>query len=106
MKPVLLMDFGSTYTKVTAVDVDSETLLGTASSYTTVQTDIGEGLQNALNILEQKTGKLDFSESVPVLCGRGCWRSPAADTRASPPKLQSRLLLALGPRLSGSIPMN
>ena len=62
MKPVLLMDFGSTYTKVTAVDVDSETLLGTASSYTTVQTDIGEGLQNALNILEQKTGKLDFSE--------------------------------------------
>ena len=35
MKPVLLMDFGSTYTKVTAVDVDSETLLGTASSYTT-----------------------------------------------------------------------
>lgn len=56
MKPVLLMDFGSTYTKVTAVDVDSETLLGTASSYTTVQTDIGEGLQNALNILEQKTG--------------------------------------------------
>ena len=60
MKPVLLMDFGSTYTKVTAVDVDSETLLGTASSYTTVQTDIGEGLQNALNILEQKT-------QIPVL---------------------------------------
>ena len=62
MKPVLLIDFGSTYTKVTAVDVESETLLGTASSYTTVQTDIGEGLQNALDILEQKTGKLNFAE--------------------------------------------
>ncbi len=62
MKPILLIDFGSTYTKVTAVDVENETLLGTASSYTTVQTDIGEGLQNALNILEQKTGKLEFAE--------------------------------------------
>ena len=62
MKPVLLIDFGSTYTKVTAVDVGQEVLLGTASSYTTVQTDIGEGLQKALNILEQKTGKLDFAE--------------------------------------------
>lgn len=62
MKPVLLIDFGSTYTKVTAVDVGQEVLLGTASSYTTVQTDIGEGLQKALTILEQKTGKLDFAE--------------------------------------------
>ncbi len=62
MKPVLLIDFGSTYTKVTAVDVESEALLGTASSYTTVQTDIGEGLQNALNLLEEKTGKLEFAE--------------------------------------------
>ena len=62
MKPVLLIDFGSTYTKVTAVDVENEALLGTASSYTTVQTDIGEGLENALHILEQKTGTLEFAE--------------------------------------------
>ena len=60
MKPVLLIDFGSTYTKLTAVDVDSECLLGTAASYTTVQTDINEGLQKALSLLEQKTGKLNF----------------------------------------------
>lgn len=32
MKPVLLIDFGSTYTKVTAVDVDGEKLLGTGQS--------------------------------------------------------------------------
>ena len=48
MKAVLLIDFGSTYTKVTAVDLDSESLIGTASAYTTVQTDINEGLENAL----------------------------------------------------------
>jgi len=62
VKPVLLIDFGSTYTKLTAVDVENETLLGTASSYTTVETDITEGLQKAMVILEQKTGKLSYGE--------------------------------------------
>ena len=62
MKAVLLIDFGSTYTKVTAVDLDSESLIGTASAYTTVQTDINEGLENALCELEKKTGKIEFSE--------------------------------------------
>ena len=61
MKPILLIDFGSTYTKVTAVDVDSETLLGTADAYTTVQTDVSEGLENALAKLVQKTGPLNFA---------------------------------------------
>ena len=36
MRPVLLIDFGSTYTKVTAVDADEGKLIGTAASYTTV----------------------------------------------------------------------
>ena len=61
MRPVLLIDFGSTYTKVTAVDTESETLLGTAASFTTIQTDINDGLNNALALLEEKTGKLDFA---------------------------------------------
>ncbi len=62
MKPILLIDFGSTYTKLTAVDVDSESLLGTAASYTTVQTDINEGLEAGLKLLEEKTGKLTFEK--------------------------------------------
>ena len=62
MKTVLLIDFGSTYTKLTAVDVESETVLGTAAAYTTVQTDINDGLQAALSQLEEKTGKLAFDE--------------------------------------------
>lgn len=60
MKNILLIDFGSTYTKLTAVDVESEQILGTASSYTTVETDINDGLEAGLKLLEKKTGKLDF----------------------------------------------
>lgn len=60
MKHVLLIDFGSTNTKVTAVDLEQEVLLGTAASYTTVQTDINEGLNNALRILEEQTGVKNF----------------------------------------------
>ena len=63
MKAVLLIDFGSTYTKLTAVDVEAEEILGTASSYTTVQTDINDGLQAGLKELEKKTGKLTFAET-------------------------------------------
>ncbi len=63
MKAVLLIDFGSTYTKVTAVDVDEGKLLGTSASYTTVATDINEGLHNALALLEKETGPLDFAET-------------------------------------------
>jgi len=60
VKAVLLIDFGSTYTKVTAVDLDTETLLGTAAAYTTIETDINDGLEKARDLLEQKTGKLTF----------------------------------------------
>ncbi|MBP5751228.1 MAG: glutamate mutase L, partial [Firmicutes bacterium] len=60
MRPVLLIDFGSTYTKVTAVDLETEDLLGTAQSWTTINTDIGEGLAKAVANLEAKTGPLNF----------------------------------------------
>lgn len=62
MKKILLIDFGSTYTKVTAVDLEEERLLGTAASYTTVQTDINEGLNNALKLLEKKIGQVSFED--------------------------------------------
>ena len=62
MKNVLLIDFGSTYTKLTAVDIDNQLILGTASSYTTIETDINDGLENGLKILESKIGKTEFAE--------------------------------------------
>ncbi len=60
MKAVLLIDFGSTYTKVTAADLEEQRLIATAASYTTVQTDINNGLENALKLLEKKTGKIEY----------------------------------------------
>lgn len=60
MKAVLLIDFGSTYTKVTAAGLEEQRLIATAASYTTVQTDINDGLENALKLLEEKTGKIEY----------------------------------------------
>ena len=62
MKIVLLIDFGSTYTKITAVDVEKEVIMGTSSSFTTINTDINEGLHKAIESLEKQTGKLEYSK--------------------------------------------
>ena len=62
MKAVLLIDFGSTYTKVTAVDLDTEEILGTSQSFTTIETDINDGLNNAVKFLREKIGDIEFSE--------------------------------------------
>ena len=59
MDPVLLIDFGSTYTKLVAVDVDDARLLGTASAYTTIQTDISEGLEYRLYKAARQAGGLE-----------------------------------------------
>lgn len=78
MKPVLLIDFGSTYTKLTAVDVEGERILGTAQSYTTVQTDINDGLEKGLKLLEEKTGKLEFAETFACSSAAGGLRMVAS----------------------------
>ncbi|MDR3335283.1 MAG: glutamate mutase L [Treponema sp.] len=61
MEAVLLIDFGSTNTKVSAVDIQGQVLLGTTTAFTTVETDIGEGLAEALETLERKIGSFSFS---------------------------------------------
>ncbi|MDF2674816.1 MAG: MutL protein, partial [Clostridiales bacterium] len=40
MDAILLIDFGSTYTKLTAVDMVTEEVIGTSKDLTTVSTDI------------------------------------------------------------------
>ena len=61
MRPILLIDFGSTCTKVTAVDMDSRRILGTAQDFTSAETDISDGLSRAVGKLFLLTGKIDFS---------------------------------------------
>jgi len=63
VRAILLIDFGSTYTKLTAVDLDSETILGTAQSFTTIFTDINDGLENGLKLLREKIGDVSFTET-------------------------------------------
>lgn len=47
----LLIDFGSTYTKLTLVDIKNAEILGKASAYTTIETSILEGYKEAYNKL-------------------------------------------------------
>ena len=54
MEIVLLVDFGSTYTKVLAVDIDKEALVGRVQAITTVAEDITIGLNTALKELFSK----------------------------------------------------
>ncbi|MBI9008430.1 MAG: glutamate mutase L [Tenericutes bacterium] len=53
----LLIDFGSTFTKLCAINSEAEDLLGTASDFTTVESDISIGYHKALNKLYEKIGK-------------------------------------------------
>lgn len=56
MNAYLLIDFGSTYTKLTAVDIENEVILATARAHTTVETDIMEGFSEAYAKLESAMG--------------------------------------------------
>lgn len=56
MSPYLFIDFGSTYTKVTTIDVDADEVLGTAQWTTTIDSDVRVGLNEALALLEEQTG--------------------------------------------------
>lgn len=53
MKPYLLVDFGSTYTKLTAVNLEEEYIIGTSKAPTTVETNVLDGYDKAYNRLIQ-----------------------------------------------------
>lgn len=78
MKPVLLVDFGSTYTKTVLADAEEGKLLGTASSFTTVQSDINEGLANACAKLKEQTGIGEYAETYACSSAAGGLKMIAA----------------------------
>ena len=55
----LSIDFGSTYTKLTAIDLDKEEIVATSRAMTTVKTDVLIGFNEAFEILENDLKK-DF----------------------------------------------
>ena len=71
MHAVLLIDFGSTYTKLTAVDLDEPKVLGSAQAFTTVATDISEGLEAALSKLESSLGRLPYQSRLACSSAAG-----------------------------------
>ena len=58
MSAALLIDFGSTYTKLRAVDLERRALIGTAQGPSTVQTDVNVGMRAALEALRAQRGAL------------------------------------------------
>lgn len=58
MNAYLLLDFGSTYTKLTAVDIENEEILATAKDITTIEDDIMTGFNKAYErLMDQLEGK-------------------------------------------------
>jgi len=58
MSAALLIDFGSTYTKLRAVDLERRTIIGTGQGPSTVTSDVMLGMKAALGDLERHCGAL------------------------------------------------
>ncbi|MFB0919049.1 MAG: methylaspartate mutase accessory protein GlmL, partial [Clostridiaceae bacterium] len=57
MKYYLLIDFGSTYTKLTAVDIEKEEIAATSKAITTVDSGIMDGYLEAMEGIYEKIGR-------------------------------------------------
>mgnify|MGYP002395741383 CR=1 FL=1 len=64
----LFIDFGSTFTKVVAIDISNEEIVGRVQVPSTVDTDVTIGLQNAINNLKKETGIKDLMEKEALAC--------------------------------------
>ena len=71
MNIYLLSDFGSTYTKVTAVDIDSAKIVAFAKSFTTIETDVNMGFDAAKKEIAAQLGTADFKKSLGASSAAG-----------------------------------
>lgn len=72
MNAYLLIDFGSTYTKLTAVDIDSEEILATAKDITTIENDIMIGFEKAYKELKIEINKKTNFENINFINKIAC----------------------------------
>ena len=68
LKAYLLIDFGSTYTKLTAVDIENEEILATSKDITTVEDDIMIGFNKAYETLMEKLKGRDIEFVRKLAC--------------------------------------
>jgi len=71
MRYILCADFGSTYTKLVAIDLQDHKILGASRAYTTVETNILDGYANALAKLEADIGSLDYCKRLAASSAAG-----------------------------------
>jgi uncharacterized protein (TIGR01319 family) len=64
----ILIDFGSTFTKVVAVDLNKAEVAATARVPSTVETDITLGLEEALKIIGEKTQISNLEKKEALAC--------------------------------------
>lgn len=60
----LTADIGSTYTKLVATDINCGKILGTSRAFTTIETDVRDGFNNALHSMEAKIGKFTYDKLI------------------------------------------
>lgn len=73
MNCYLLIDFGSTFTKLTVVDIENEEILITSKAITTVETDIMEGFDNAFKKMSSfiKENNINFIKKLACSSAAG-----------------------------------
>lgn len=75
----ILIDFGSTFTKVTAVDLTEAQVIGRSQSASTVATDVREGLLRALALLHEQHSLFDRRpKDLSILSGKMVLASSSA----------------------------
>lgn len=72
MNAYLAIDFGSTYTKLTAIDLDNEVILATAKDITTVEDDIMIGFNKAFNKLKTEINIKSNFDSINFVNKTAC----------------------------------
>ncbi len=71
MRIFLCADVGSTFTKLTAVDVEARKIIGTAKSFTTIESNVMDGCRKALDELRAQCGPLVFEKKLAASSAAG-----------------------------------
>ena len=71
MKIFSLTDFGSTYTKVCAVDIESNKIVAFAKAFTTVDDDVTIGYNNAIKEIEAQLGHVEYEKRLAASSAAG-----------------------------------
>ena len=99
------IDFGSTFTKVAAFDLNAERLIAVAQSKTTVSTDITNGLNKALEELDKTISPVKYSITRMMASSSaagGLKMAAIGLTKALTTKAAQEAVLGAGAKLNGT----